>query len=191
MEGRLATSPGGRGAAGASGAVAVGDAGPVAVQPRGRAPLGGSARPGECGRPGHRTLQHADPFGKRLGSRVEVGSHRSHRSDFEDHLRVGCLAHVDQRMTQNLHAAHDPGQPHGLGKLTEPLKGCSRDRAQLGCQCGEEDLAQVVDQLRGQLLGTPATGQQRAERDEHGTDVSTGQGLEHCSEFGTSGIGGP
>ena len=37
-----------------------------------------------------------------------------------------------------------------------------RDGAQLGGQRGEEDLAQVVDELGRQLLGAPAAGEQRA-----------------------------
>ena len=72
-------------------------------------------RPREGGRAGLRALQDADALRQRLHSRIEVGSHRAHGGDLEDHLRVGRLAHVDQRVAQDLHAAHHPRQPHRLG----------------------------------------------------------------------------
>ena len=102
------------------------------------------------------TLTRSD---ERLHPRVEVGPHGAHDGDLEHDLRVGRLAHVDQRVAEDLHAADDPGQAHRLGQRGEALERRPRRRAQLGGQRGEEDLAQVVDQLGRQLLGSPAAGQ--------------------------------
>ena len=141
--------------------------------------------PRKGGRSGVRTLQDADPFRERLHSGIEVRSHGTHHGDLEHDLRVGCLTHVDQRVAEDLHAAHHPCQSHRLGQRAEPLERGSGHRAQLGRQRGEEDLAKVVDQLCGQLLGAPTAGQQRAERDEHPADVTVRQGLEHRGELGS------
>ena len=65
----------------------------------------------EGGGPRERALEHAHPLGERLHSRVEVGPHGAHDGDLEHHLRVGGLAHVDQGVAQDLHAAHHPGRP--------------------------------------------------------------------------------
>ena len=136
-------------------------------RPERRTSPGRRSGPWKGGRSGLRTLQDADPLRQRLHSGIEVRSHGTHHGDLEHHLRVGCLTHVDQRVAEDLHAAHHPGQSHRLGQAAEPLERRSGHRAQLGRQRGEEDLAEVVDQLCGQLLWAPTTGQQRAQRDEH------------------------
>ena len=55
---------------------------------------------------------------------------------------------------------------HRFGHGAEPLERRSGHCAQLGRQRGEEDLAEVVDQLGGQLLRSPTSGQERAQRDQ-------------------------
>ncbi len=155
------------------------------------APPGRDARPGEGRCTGLRTLQDAHPLRQRLHARVEVRSHRAHGGDLEDDLRVGCLAHVDQRVPQDLHAAHHTGEAHRLGHRAEPLERRPGHRAQLGRQRGEEDLAEIIDQLCGELLRAPPAGQQRAERHQHLIDVTIGQGAEDSGEFGAGRVGRP
>ena len=134
-DGRRATSAGGRGAAGARGRIGGCRAG--------RAAQCGSrgARPGKAGAPDcerSRTLTRSDS-----ASIPESRSGRTARTAAISRTTCasGRLAHVDQCVTQDLHAAHDAGQTHRFGHGAEPLERRTRHRAQLGCQRGEEDLA--------------------------------------------------
>ena len=156
---------------------------------RGPGTAGRGTRSGEGGRAGLGALEDADPLRQRLHARIEVRAHGADGCDLEDDLRVGRLAHVDQRVAQDLHAAHHARQPHRFGDATEPLERRSRHRAQLGRQGGEEDLTQVVDQLGPQLLGAPASGQQCAQRDQHLADIAVGQRVDHRGELRSGGVG--
>ena len=152
-EGRRATSAGAR--VGGMGS------GSARTEPPRSGPAGaprfrrGTPGRGKAGAPDCGALQDADPLRQRLHARIEVGPHGTHGGDLEDDLRVGRLPHVDQRVTEDLHAAHHAGQAHRLGHGAEPLERRPGHRAQLGRQRGEEDLTQVVDQLGGRAAAVP------------------------------------
>ena len=149
----------------------------------------GYERSRKGGGTGRRALEHADAVGERFHSRVEIRPDGADEGDLEHDLRVGCLADVHQPVAEDLHGADDPRQSHRLGQAHVALACRARRRAELGGQPGEEDLAQVVGQLRRQLLGPPAAGQQGTDGNEHACHVGGGQRVDHLGQLRSGRVG--
>ena len=138
----------------------------------------------------HRGRRHTgllEPLdaGQQGGRRVVgLGVDQADQRHLEVDPGVGRVAHADLGPAEVLHGPHQGGQPDpaGLGGQRVPL-GPGHGH-QLGGDQGQEALAEVVDQVDGELLGAEPGGGQVGDGHQGPLHVALGQGLDHLVELG-------
>ena len=136
-----------------------------------------------------RPLQGGYSLGQGLDPGIEVGAGAAHEGNLQHDLGVGSIPHVDEGLPEHLHGPHQAGHPHRFGQGREGSPPGARDGAQLGGECGQEGLAQIVHQFGGQLWRSPASGQELAQRHQHRDGIAVGHGGQHRAQLGPGRIG--
>ena len=159
-----------------------GAAGPVAGAGRGRAGRGGgggrSAGGGNAG--GDGPFEAGQPVVEGGGRVVELRSGEPDERDLEDDPRVRRVAHVDLDAAEHLDAPDEPWQAEPSGPVGQERPLVTAGVAELRGQRGQERLAELVDELRGELRRSPAGLVERGDRDERSAGVL---GLERVDQL--------
>ncbi len=96
----------------------------------------------------------------------------------------GASAHGDLGLTQHLHGPDQGRQPHPLGLPGDGRALRFRDGHQIRGDQGQKSLAQVVDQITGQLRGAVSGRGQVSHGHQGPAHIPLGQRLHHLVELG-------
>jgi hypothetical protein len=94
------------------------------------------------------------------------------------------FAHGHLGQTEHLHAPHHSGQSQALAQAGDLVPLGVAHRHQLGGNHGQEGLAQVLDQVAGQLLRTPSCRRQVGHGHEGSGRIPLGQCLGDLAQLG-------
>ena len=142
----------------------------------------GSGERDRCGTDGG--LEPLDPGQDGLRRVVCLRVGQPYEGDVQIDPGIGRIAHGDLGPPQHLQGPHQRRQPHPLGLGGKRLPLGPGDRHQPRCHQGQEPLAEVVDQVAGQLLGAEPGGRQVGHRHQGAGDVPFGEGLDDLVELG-------
>ena len=109
---------------------------------------------------------------------------QAHQGDLEVDPWVRCVAHGDLRPPEVLHGPHQGGEPDPAGLRCQCIAFGTGHRDEFGGDQSQEPLAEVVDQVDGELLGTEPGGSQVGHGYQCPGYISFGQRFNDLVELG-------